>query len=113
MTSMGTFRLTFYCGCEQCCGEHAADRPVNENGETIVYGAYGRELIAGYSCASNGFEDGTKLFLEGFGEVQVDDRTSDWVHDKYVGRVVDVYCNDHDEANFYREALGDYVEVFV
>lgn len=50
-TYLGEFILTAYCGCEECCGEWAIGRPVDENGEEIVYGASGQRLEQGVSIA--------------------------------------------------------------
>ena len=49
--SLGEFVLTAYCSCEKCCGKWALDRPLDENGEQIVYGASGARLIEGISVA--------------------------------------------------------------
>lgn len=49
--SLGEFRLTAYCSCELCCGKWANNRPVDENGNEIVYGAIGERLKEGYSIA--------------------------------------------------------------
>ncbi len=92
-----TFRVTAYCACEKCCGEWALNRPLNENGEPIVKGAAGKELIAGYSCASP-LPFGTQIELEGLGVVEVQDRTAQWVVDKYGEHIVDIYMDDHDAA---------------
>ena len=50
-TYLGEFILTAYCGCEECCGEWAIGRPVDENGREIVYGASGQRLEQGVSIA--------------------------------------------------------------
>lgn len=50
-TYLGEFILTAYCGCEECCGEWAIGRPVDENGRAIVYGASGQRLEQGVSIA--------------------------------------------------------------
>lgn len=49
--SLGEFRLTAYCSCSSCCGKWANNRPVDENGNEIVYGAIGERLQEGYSIA--------------------------------------------------------------
>lgn len=48
---IGTFKLTAYCSCSKCCGEYADNRPIDENGNDIVYGAIGEVLVEGYSIA--------------------------------------------------------------
>lgn len=49
--SLGEFKLTAYCGCFLCCSKWANSRPVDENGNEIVYGAIGERLEEGYSIA--------------------------------------------------------------
>ena len=49
--SLGNFKLTAYCSCSLCCGKWAYNRPVDENGKEIVYGAIGERLREGYSIA--------------------------------------------------------------
>lgn len=92
-TDLGSFTITAYCACKKCCGKWALNRP---NG--IVYGAAGIELISGLSVASNAFEFGTELEIDGYGKVIVHDRTAEWVYEKYKGKIVDIYFNTHEEA---------------
>ena len=49
--SLGNFKLTAYCSCSLCCGKWAYNRPVDENGNEIVYGSIGERLKEGYSIA--------------------------------------------------------------
>ena len=42
--NLGNFRLTAYCSCSLCCGKWANNRPVDENGNEIVYGSIGERL---------------------------------------------------------------------
>ena len=51
---IGEYTVTAYCSCEQCCGIWALNRPLNEQGQPIVYGAAGVELTSGYSRRWNG-----------------------------------------------------------
>lgn len=87
-----TYTITAYCSCEICCGQWAKDRP---NG--IVIGAWGKELTPEYSVASP-LPFGTKVYIEGLGIYEVQDRTSTWVADKYNGRIIDIYMGDDHEA---------------
>lgn len=89
---LGNYRITAYCACKKCCGVWAENRP---NG--IVKGAMGVELTPGYSVASP-LAFGTKLYIEGYGDVVVQDRTASWVVDKYNGEIIDIYFNSHEEA---------------
>jgi 3D (Asp-Asp-Asp) domain-containing protein len=89
---LGNYRITAYCACKKCCGVWAENRP---NG--IVKGAAGVELKAGVSVASP-LPFGTKLYIEGYGDVVVQDRTASWVVDKYNGEIIDIYFDSHEEA---------------
>jgi 3D (Asp-Asp-Asp) domain-containing protein len=92
-----TYRVTAYCACEKCCGKWALNRPVDENGNPIVRGAGGVELVNGYTVASP-LPFGTKIELEGYGIVEVQDRTAKWIVEKYGENIIDIYIDDHDKA---------------
>lgn len=92
-----TYRVTAYCACEKCCGKWALNRPVDENGNEIIRGASGERLIPGVSAASP-LPFGTKIKLEGFGTVEVVDRTAQWIVDKHGENVVDIFFDNHQVA---------------
>lgn len=94
------FRVTAYCACKKCCGKWADNRPVDENGNQIVYGASGEVLTSGFSCASP-LDFGTQIELEGIGLVEVQDRTSNWIVDKYGNNIIDIYMDDHETARIF------------
>lgn len=96
-----TYRITYYCGCKSCCGKWATEPP--------IIGAYGRELIDGYSCASP-LPDGTEIEIKGYGTVRVDDTTAKWVVNKYNGKIIDIYVSDHSKKP---EGISDYMEIVV
>lgn len=94
LTSLGEFLLTAYCSCEICCDEYALNRPVDENGNEIVYGAIGVELIAGVSIAVD------PKVIPYRSEVVIDGKTY-IAHDTggaIKGNRIDVYHNNHEEA---------------
>lgn len=91
------YRVTAYCACEKCCGKWALNRPLDENGNPIVYGAAGEVLISGVSVASP-LPFGTQIELDGYGTVMVHDRTSKWVVEKYGENIIDIYFDSHEEA---------------
>lgn len=111
---LGNYRITFYCGCEECCGSWAHNRPIDvDTGEPIVVGAYGYTLQPGLSCASSAtLPAGTELRVKGFGRVVVQDKTAEWVQKKYNGEIVDIYCSDHDQAAEWAAQIGDYADVY-
>ena len=96
MTKLGEYTITAYCPCETCCGIWAKNRP---NG--IVYGAAGIELQEGYSVAAPGLPFGTILYIEGLGEYVVEDRPVSWVAEKYDGKIIDIYFNNHEDAKAF------------
>lgn len=51
LVSLGEFKLTGYCSCHICCNEWAYNRPKDEYGNDIVYGASGEILKSNYSIA--------------------------------------------------------------
>jgi 3D (Asp-Asp-Asp) domain-containing protein len=90
--SLGEYRITAYCPCEICCGKWAANRP-----EGVVYGAYGSKLIEGVSVAAP-LPEGVEIFVEGVGQFTVQDKLADWVVDKYNYQVIDIYFDNHADA---------------
>lgn len=104
--SLGEFVLTAYCSCEKCCGKWALDRPLDENGEQIVYGASGARLIEGISVAVDPdvIPYGTELYIDG---------NLYLAHDcggAVKGNHLDVYFATHEEAwNFGKQTA----EVFI
>lgn len=91
------YRVTAYCPCEKCCGNWAKNRPLDENGNPIVVGAWGVALVNGYSAASP-MAFGTTVELEGVGVVEIQDRTADWIVEKHGYDIIDLYMTDHQEA---------------
>ena len=91
LTSLGKYTITAFCGCKRCCGKYADDRPGGK-----VYGASGTELIEGVSVAA-WLPFGTRLKV-GDTVYTVQDRTAQWVREKYNGRIIDVYYGNHAEA---------------
>lgn len=106
-----TYRVTAYCSCSKCCGKYALNRPVDENGNEIVIGAANVPLTPLVSCASP-LPFGTKIKLEGYGTLVVQDRTAQWVVDKYGENIIDIYVNNHDDIkNIGRQCIeGEILE---
>lgn len=91
---LGEFVLTAYCPCEKCCGQYGVNRPLDENGDLIVYGAYGQRLEDGVSIATDpnviGFNQ--EVYINGF-VYKAHDTGGD-----IRGNQIDIYMTDHDEA---------------
>lgn len=109
----GLCRITAYCSCQQCCGEWANDRPVDEDGNPIVYGASGKELTPGVSVACS-LPYGTEIMIDGLpGTYIVEDRTAEWVQDKYNGMTVDIYMDDHQACYDLLSGMPEWMDVYI
>ena len=104
--NLGNFKLTSYCDCSLCCGKWANNRPVDENGDKIVYGAIGERLVEGYSIAvdPNVIPYGTEVIINGRTYKAQD------CGGAIKGNRIDVYISDHDRA---LEFGVQYADVFV
>lgn len=106
LISLGTFTLTAYCSCRKCCGQYAENRPVDENGNEIVYGSIGERLTAGVSIAVD------PRVIPYWSQVVINGHTY-IAHDtggSIIGRRIDIYFDDHQEAG----AFGtQWAEVFI
>ena len=104
---LGTFYITSYCSCPQCCGQYAYNRPHDEYGNEIVYGASGNVLQSGYSIAvdTSVIPFGTKVEFGGQEYIAQD------VGGAIKGNRIDVYNSSHSEAlNFPTGYYEVYVE---
>lgn len=89
---LGKFRLTAYCPCEKCCYEWAQNRPIDKNGNVIVYTASGEKAVEGLTIAAdtNVLPFGTRVYINGH-EYEV--------HDRGVkGNSIDIYFESHEDA---------------
>lgn len=76
-------------------------------------GAYGTVLKPGITCATGTqIPAGTTLYIDGYGEVVVEDTTADWIQEKYNGEIIDIYVNDHDMAYQIINSIGSYSYVW-
>ena len=91
---LGEFAVVAYCSCFECCGPWALDRPLDENGEEIVYTASGARAEAGVTVAVDPdiIPLGSKVYIEELGWYVAQDTGS------FSGKVVDVYFEDHAAA---------------
>ena len=77
--------------------------------EDPVYGAHGRELVPGYSCASP-LPGGSEVEIVGYGKVRVDDTTAPFIVKKYDSKIIDIYVED---CSVRPEGLQDFMEVII
>lgn len=109
----GSCRITAYCACDICCGEWATDRPADENGNPIVYGASGQVLTPGVSVACS-LPYGTEIQIDGLpGTYIVEDRTAEWIQDKYNGMTVDIYMPTHESCYELLAGCPEWMDVYV
>ena len=104
--SYGTYTLTAYCSCEICCGYWATTRPIDENGNPIIYTASGARAEAGTTIAVDPtvIPYGTK--------VKINDHiyTAHDTGGAIKGNRIDVYFDSHADAwNFGMQ----HAEVFI
>ena len=91
LTELGTFKLTAYCACTECCGK--------DDGIT----ASGKKAKANHTVAAKGFPFGTELYING--ETYV-------VEDRGVGSgVIDIYFESHSEAENFGVKYAKVFEV--
>ena len=92
--SLGTFKLTAYCGCSKCCNQYANNRPVDKDGKEIVYGSIGRVLKQGTSIAvdPNVIPYDTKVVIDNHEYIAHDTGGA------IKGNKIDVYFDNHQEA---------------
>lgn len=103
--SLGYFKLTAYCSCSLCCGKWANNRPIDKNGNTIVYGSIGERLMEGYSIAVDPsvIPYGAKVIIDGRTYKAQD------CGGAIKGKRIDVYFENHQDALNYGV---QYAEVF-
>ena len=104
--SLGEFKLTAYCSCEKCCGSYAKNRPVDKNGNKIVYGSSGEVLKEGISVAvdTKVIPFGTKVIINDKEYIAQDTGGA------IKGNKIDVYFEDHQRASDFGVK---YEEVFL
>lgn len=104
--SLGNFKLTAYCSCSLCCGKWANNRPIDEDGNEIVYGSIGERLKEGYSIAvdPNVIPYRTEVIINGHIYKAQD------CGGAIKGNRIDIYFENHEEA---LEFGVQYAEVFL
>lgn len=92
--SLGTYKLTAYCPCEKCCGYWATIRPLDENGNSIIYTASGAIAEAGTTIGVDPdiIPYGTKVKIND--HIYVAQDTGGGIGEKHI----DVYHDTHESA---------------
>lgn len=104
--NLGEFRLTAYCSCSVCCEQYASDRPIDKDGNEIVYTASGKIAKSDYTIAADPsvLPYGTIVYINGH-RYEVQDCGG-----AIKGNSVDIYFDNHEEA---REFGVQYADVFI
>lgn len=105
-TDAGSFILTAYCSCPECCGKWAENRP---NG--IVYTASGAQAETGVTVAVDPkvIPLGTSLRIDGLGDFIAQDTGSG-----VKGKHLDIYMDSHEEAlRFMSDAANSRRQVWL
>ena len=86
---------TAYCACKKCCAAYAENRPVDDDGNEIVYTASGERAVQGITIAADWsvLPVGTVVEIDGYGEFTVHDKGG-----AIKGNKIDIYFEDHKEA---------------
>ena len=104
--SLGNFKLTAYSSCSLCCGKWALNRPIDNNGNEIVYGSIGERLKEEYSIAVDPSVIAYRTEVIINGKVYKAQDCGSAIK----GNRIDVYFDDHQAAlNFGVQ----YAEVFL
>jgi 3D (Asp-Asp-Asp) domain-containing protein len=106
LISLGEYKLTAYCGCTECCGVWGENRPLDCNGNPIVYTANHTVAVEGVTIAAdlNVLPYGTKVIIDGHTYIVQDKGGS------INGNKIDVYFESHQAA---LEFGVQYKEIFV
>lgn len=105
LTSLGEFKISYYCSCPTCTGEWATNRPIDEEGNERVKTASGAVAEAGKTIAVDPdvIPYGTEVIINGHTYTAQD------CGGAIKGNRIDIYCDSHEEA--LKNGL-DYYEVF-
>ena len=84
MSSLGTFKITFYCPCRKCSG------PYGHETSSGAIATEGRTIAVDTKVIPYG----THVHIEGFGEFIAEDTGGKWVQ----GNHIDVFLESHSEC---------------
>lgn len=94
LINLGEYKITHYCSCPICCEQYGEDRPLDEQGNEIVYTATGAIAEAGKTIAVDPdvIPLGSVVYIDGQEYVAED------VGGAIKGNRIDIYSSSHDEA---------------
>lgn len=108
LAPLGEFDLTAYCACETCCGKWALNRPLDENGNEIIYTASGERAEAGVTVAvdTDVIPLGTEICIDTLGVFKAQDTGA------FSGNVIDIYFENHADALEFGRQTANVWEVY-
>lgn len=90
---LGEYKITAYCSCEICCEQYGKNRPVDKNGNKMVYTASGKVAKQGITIAADkSIPFGTQLIVNG--QVYIVQDRGGAVKEN----CLDIYFESHEEA---------------
>lgn len=88
---LGEFTVTAYCGCQECCGKWSSETPTTASGEPAVEG-----VTVGADWGT--LPEGTSIEIDEVGTRIVQDKPSGWIIERYSGKIIDLYFDNHQDA---------------
>lgn len=105
--NLGEFCLTAYCSCSICCEQYAGNRPIDKDGNEIVYTASGKIAKSDYTIAADPsvLPYGTIVYINGH-QYEVQDCGG-----VIKGNRIDIYFDNHEDACEFGMQYADvYIE---
>lgn len=82
--SLGVYTITAYCPCVACSGGYGTQTAIGKKAEA-------NRTVAGW------LPFGTEIEINGQRYI-VEDRTANWIRERYDGKVIDIYFDTHLEV---------------
>ena len=97
---IGTYTVTGYCTCPKCCGKWSAEHASRGGTGYTQRTASGTIPTEGVTVGGDWdkLPKGTTIYIDGIGERIVEDKTADWINERYEGKIIDLLCESHEEA---------------
>ncbi len=97
---IGTYTVSGYCLCPKCCGKWSAEHASRRGTEYTQKTASGTIPEVGVTVGADWdkLPKGTVIYIDGIGERVVEDKTADWINERYDGKIIDLLCESHEEA---------------
>lgn len=103
LLAYGDITVTYYCACEKCCGYWSKNRPLDEQGNPIVYGASGERLTPMISAACAPDVPYGTVFEIGYSDGSIERVVCEDRGGAIKGARIDIYVGS--DANAHARAL--------